>query len=149
MLLQSGKAAQVTGGRANFHEAYTQAAVKPPSERATGFVFTAIAAIVAYVWRGNAVVLYAASGAAVLLAALSLLAPKVLQPLNLAWFQFSLALHRVVNPIVMLIIFSVVFVPAGALMRLWRDPLRARRAGSGESYWIACDEQPSSMKNQF
>ena len=57
----------------------------------------------------------------------SAFAPALLRPLNLLWFRFSMLLHRVVNPIVMFTIFAVVFVPGGLLMRLWRDPLRARR----------------------
>jgi hypothetical protein len=135
--------------RVNFHETFAQGDVKPPSERQTGFVFVAVAALIAVVWRRDPLVLYMATGAGVLLAALSLLAPGILKPLNIAWFQFSLTLHRVMNPLVMLVIFAAVFVPAGALMRLWRDPLRFKRS-DGPSYWIEVgDGQPSSMRNQF
>ena len=59
---------------------------------------------------------------AAILAAVSLIAPVSLKPINILWFQFGLLLHRVVNPVVMFAMFALVFVPAGMIMRIWRDP---------------------------
>jgi hypothetical protein len=87
-----------------------------------------------------------------LFVAVSLAAPQLLKPLNILWFRLGLLLHRIVNPVVMLALFTVVFVPAGALLRLWHDPLRARRAGPTGTYWISRkrdSEAAGSMKNQF
>jgi hypothetical protein len=52
----------------------------------------------------------------------------------------------------MLVIFLVVFVPGGLLMRTWRDPLRSKRATGASTYWIereAGTPMPGSMTNQF
>jgi hypothetical protein len=136
----------------NFHESYGQANVKPPSERSTGLVFTVVALIVAAWSRTSPVVPWIALGAAGVLVALSLLAPKALKPLNLIWFQIGLLLHRVVNPMVMFAMFVLVFVPAGLIMRIWHDPLRSRRAVPGATYWIdrtASARNARSMTNQF
>ena len=136
----------------NFHESFAGGEVKPPSDRATGLVFAAVALIVAVLWRNSSAVLWPALGIALLLAAVSLLAPSVLKPLNRLWFRFGLLLHRVVNPIVMFAIFAIVFVPAGAIMRLWHDPLKARRARDVSTYWIERDKSvhpEGSMTNQF
>ena len=136
----------------NFHENFAQGTIKPPSERSSGLVFVAVAVLIAILRRHNPTVLISASCVAGVLAVVSVAAPKLLKPLNLLWFRIGLALHRVVNPIVMLTIFAVVFVPAGALMRLWRDPLRARRDPESASYWIERtndDAAPSSMRHQF
>jgi hypothetical protein len=79
-------------------------------------------------------------------------AAGLLKPLNLIWFRLGLLLHRVVNPVVMFTMFALVFVPAGFIMRIWRDPLRSRRTTENSSYWI---ERPTvgadagSMRNQF
>jgi len=138
--------------RKNFHESYSQGDVKPPSERSTGLVFTVVALVVAALWRNSPLVPWVALGVAVVLAALSLLAPKVLKPLNLIWFQIGLLLHRVVNPVVMFAMFAIVFVPAGLIMRIWHDPLRSRRAGPGSTYWVertASAQNAGSMTNQF
>ena len=135
----------------SFHESYSSGeAVKPPSDRSTGIVFTVVAVVVALWWRDTPVVWQVALGLAVVLATLSLAAPWVLRPLNLVWFRIGLILHRVVNPVVMLVMFVVVFLPGGLLMRIWADPLRSRRASPGASYWI--ERAPGgqgSMTNQF
>ena len=137
----------------NFHESYAGSEIKPPSERSTGLVFAAIAVIFAVSWRNSPIVPWVALGMAAMLAGVSLMAPVLLRPLNVLWFRFGLLLHRVVNPIVMFAVFAAVFVPAGAMVRLWRDPLRSRRRTTGAStYWIERRENGNaagSMTNQF
>jgi hypothetical protein len=115
-------------------------------------VFTAVALLIAYLRRDSPTVLVSAVCAAGVLALLSAFAPALLRPLNLLWFRFSMLLHKVVNPIVMFTIFAVVFVPGGILMRLFRDPLQARRDPKTATYWIERTEEdraPSSMRHQF
>ncbi len=136
----------------NFHESLAGGEVKPPSDRATGLVFAAVALIVAVLWRNSPTILWVALSVAAMLAIVSLFAPGLLKPLNRLWFRFGLLLHRVVNPIVMFAVFALVFVPAGAIMRLFHDPLRARRANDASSYWIDRSEDETtqaSMTNQF
>jgi hypothetical protein len=143
---------QTSRARQNFHESYAQGEVKPPSARSTGFVFVGVAIIVAALSRHNPLIAAIALGAAVILLALSLLAPHILQPLNLVWFQIGMLMHRVVNPIVMFLMFAVAMVPAGLLMRLGHDPLRSKREPDAPTYWIEPDPAEaklSSMKNQF
>lgn len=138
--------------RTNFHESFARGGeIKPPSDRSTGLTFAAVAVIVAVLWRHSSTVPWAALGVAAILAAVSLMAPCLLRPLNILWFRLGLVLHRIVNPIVMFAVFAVVFVPAGAIMRLWRDPLRLRRT-AGSTYWIERKEltdTEKSMTNQF
>ena len=138
--------------RTNFHESYAGSEIKPPSERSTGLLFAAVAVIVAVVWRNSATVPWVALGMAAILTTVSLSAPALLKPINILWFQFGLFLHRVVNPIVMFAVFAAVFVPAGAIMRLWRDPLRSRRRTGDSTYWIerkGSAGTEGSMTNQF
>jgi hypothetical protein len=133
----------------NFHEHYALGAAPMPSDRSTGLVFAAVAVIVAYLWRANTTVVVAALLAAGALLLLSLAAPSLLRPLNVLWFRIGLMLHRVVNPLVMLVMFAAIFLPAGLIMRIWHDPLRSRRAAPGASYWIDRSGMTSSMSNQF
>jgi hypothetical protein len=137
----------------NFHENYIRGEIRPPSERSTGLVFGGVAVIVAVLWRNSPTVPWLALAVAMGLTAVSLIAPVLLKPINILWFQFGLLLHRIVNPIVMFAMFAAVFVPAGAIMRLWRDPLRLRRRTTGAStYWIerrAGGDAEGSMTNQF
>jgi hypothetical protein len=143
---------QASRTRRNFHESYAPGEVKPPSPRSTGFVFVGVALIVAVLFRHSPLIVGIAVGAAAILLALSLTTPNTLQPLNIVWFQIGMLMHRVVNPVVMFLMFAVAMVPAGLLMRLGHDPLRSKRELDASTYWIEPDPAEaklSSMKNQF
>lgn len=138
--------------RSNFHEDFGREEIPPPPERSTGFVFAAVAVIVAAFTYDRPIVLTACLVIASALVLVSWLRPTLLRPLNLVWFRFSMLLHRVVNPIVMMLMYVVAIVPTGLLMQIWRDPLRSKRAGGGTSYWVEREPQntaSSSMENQF
>ena len=136
----------------NLHEQFERPEAPLPSDRSTGLVFAGVAFVVAYVWRTDAAVLTVALLAAFALVTVSLLSPSILRPLNIAWMRFALLLSRIMNPIVMLVLFAVAIIPAGLIMQFVRDPLR-RRKSAGNTYWLPADASArstqSSMKNQF
>lgn len=145
---------QKAPSKGNFHESYSPGAgdVKPPSPRSTGIVFAVVALLVALLLRRHETYALVAIGVAVLLLAISFTAPKLLQPLNVVWFKFGLLLHRIVNPVVMLLMFAVAFIPMGILVRLFADPLRLKRPAGVDTYWLepdAAEMKLRSMKNQF
>lgn len=116
-----------------------------------GTVFAVVSAIIAYVFRDNFTVLAIAGSACVVFAGLAFVAPALLRPLNLVWFRFSLLLHRIVNPIILGLMFVLAIVPFGIAMRIWRDPMRRQRT-KGETYWIPREPKSRdthSMTNQF
>ncbi len=133
------------------HDPLITSKIKPPSPRGTGIVFTVVALIVAVIFRRNAPVWISACAVAAVLAVLTAAKPSLLGPLNRAWFKLGLLLNRIVNPVVMLLMFLVAFVPMGLLMRIWRDPLLRRRQPEAKSYWVVREPaaQGHSMKNQF
>jgi hypothetical protein len=66
---------------------------------------------------------------------LSVCKPSLLHPMNRAWMIFGLTLGRIVNPIVMGLIFYVIFVPTALLLKIFgRDELRLK-VKSRETYW--------------
>ncbi|MGI9385452.1 MAG: hypothetical protein ACR2PO_20060 [Methyloligellaceae bacterium] len=138
--------------RRNFHEDFAREEVPPPSARSTGFVFAGVAAIVGAFFWDNLAVLGACLGVSAVLALVSWLRPGLLEPVNMLWFRFSMLLYRVVNPVVMLLMYVVAIVPTGLVMQMLRDPLHAKRARGGSSYWVERGAQAtpeSSMENQF
>ncbi len=124
------------------------------SNRALGLVFAAFFAIVGLypLFFGGAPRLWAlVAGAVFLLAALAM--PAVLAPLNRAWTKLGLVLHKVVNPIVLGIMFYLVVTPTGLLMRLFgKDSLKLKFDRNVDSYWIARTPpgpKSESLNDQF
>ena len=108
-------------------------------------------------WSSGAVALgwveYVLGGVGAVLFVLGLAAPAILAPLNRGWTRLGLLLFKVVNPIVLGLIFLLTIVPIGLLMRVFgKDPLRLRFDPEAESYWISRDPPgpaPDSMPQQF
>jgi hypothetical protein len=90
---------------------------------------------------------------AALFALAVVVAPSTLKPLNLAWFKFGLLLHRVINPVVMAVVYYVSVVPTGLIMRAMRkDMLRLKLEPDAETYWMPRQPPgpaPETMKDQF
>ena len=131
--------------------------VKGSSDRAFGLTVGGILAVIGLI-RGLfgtgldlwAIVLMGVGSA---LVALGLVAASTLAPLNRAWTKLGLVLFKVVNPVVLFLIFILTVVPTGLIMRwMGRDPLRLRRDPTAASYWI--ERQPpgpnaEGLRNQF
>lgn len=128
-------------------------ATSPGSDRTFGLVMAAALALVGAVnfhhsgrlWPWELVL-------AVLFLAAALLKASLLNRLNRLWMKFGLVLHRIVNPIVMGLLFYGTIWPTGIVMRMrGRDLLRLKREPSSDTYWIARapGPQPETMRDQF
>ncbi|MGA7711393.1 MAG: hypothetical protein WCA81_05790 [Rhizomicrobium sp.] len=138
---------------ANFHEHFEEA-VERPSDRSTGLVFAAASIFVAAIYYRHVTVVVVALALAVLFGGGSLLAPHLLRPLNIVWFNIGLQLSKIMGPVVMAVLFLLVIVPFGYIMQLRYDPLRARIRHNPKSYWIdrdgtSKDGAALSMRDQF
>jgi Saxitoxin biosynthesis operon protein SxtJ len=126
---------------------------EPGSDRTFGLVFAAALLLVGLLngWHHGRLWPAELAAAAVFLLT-ALLSPRVLRPLNRLWMYLGLVLHRVLNPIVMGLLFYGTILPTGLAMRLrGRDLLRLKRDPNLASYWIARDPGPApeTMKDQF
>src|SRR5439155_1791377 len=103
-------------------------------------------------WHGHAVWIVWCAAALVFLV-LAVVRPKILAPLNRLWLKLGLLLYRIVNPIVMALMFYLTILPIGLLTRLFReDPLRLKLDPQARSYWIERrppGPEPDTMRNQF
>lgn len=135
----------------NFHEHFEAEPPELPSPRSTGLVFAAVAFIVAAFWHASLDVALSALAISGTFAGLALLAPGLLGPLNIAWFQLALLLNRIVSPVVMGILFFSLIVPAGLIMQRRYDPLVRRKPAGNKTYWIErpLNTTPADMRNQF
>ena len=81
---------------------------------------------------------------------LGFLNSKLLTPLNKAWIKFGILLGNIISPLVLGIIFFLVVLPTGLLMRLFKKNFLGLKFDKKlKSYWINKEKQLSSMKNQF
>ena len=139
----------------SFHETLDQADdVKSGSDRAFGFVFAVVFAIIGLfpLWNSEPVRVWALIVAAVFFTC-AWVVPKILAPLNRLWFRFGLLLHKIVSPLIMALIFFGCVFPISLLMRLFRKrPLDLAFRPEATSYWIhrpSPSPEPGSMKRQF
>lgn len=124
------------------------------SNRVFGLTFAGVFLVLAiwpWVWHGQPLRLWALTASAAFLA-VTLLAEELLAPVNRLWFELGLALHAIISPIIMGLLFYGAVTPMGMLMRAFgKDLLRLSR-NDGQSYWI--ERNPpgpagGSMTNQF
>jgi hypothetical protein len=136
------------------HESFTRdEAAQPGSNRTFGLVMAGALALVSLLnsWHLGRVWPWTSAIAALFLVA-ALLRPSTLHPLNRLWVKLGLVLHRIVNPVVMGLLFYGTIFPTGLVMRMrGRDLLRLKRDSATESYWITRvpGPAPETMKDQF
>jgi uncharacterized membrane protein len=143
----------------NFHETYQETReLKTSSDRSFGLTVGGILALIALIrwwhhgWQVNWLTATMAI-VGVVLVLVGLTSASLLAPLNRLWTKLGLLLFRVVNPVVMFLIFIVAIVPIGLLMRLrGHDAMRLKPDPAAKSYWIERQPPgpaPDSMINQF
>jgi len=80
----------------------------------------------------------------------SFLAPQILKPMNKIWFRVGIMMGSVVSPIIMAVVFFIVILPIGLLMRiLQKDFLNRKIDKKANSYWINRKPGNESMRDQF
>jgi hypothetical protein len=128
--------------------------IEGSSDRSFGVVFAVVFLIVA-LWpllQGAGPRWWAVAVAAAF-ALVAGLKPVLLAGLNRWWIKLGVLLGKIVSPIALGILFYVVLVPIGLLMRAFgKDPLRLKREAASQTYWIARTPPgppPDSMTNQF
>lgn len=134
--------------------------VEVGSERSFGLVFAVVFAIIglwpltgAFGDEGAGPLRLWALGIAAVFVVLAFAAPKALKPLNLIWFKFGMLLHKIVNPLVMGLLFFVTVTPIALIMRIrGKDLLSMKFDPEADSYWIERDPPgpaPETMSKQF
>lgn len=128
--------------------------VEGSSDRSFGFVFAVVFVVIALwpLWHGGGLRWWSlcVAGAFVVIA---MAVPRILAVPNRLWLKLGLLLGKIVSPIALGVLFYLVFVPIGMLMRLFgKDPLKLRRDAAATTYWVDREPPgppPMSMTNQF
>ena len=81
---------------------------------------------------------------------LGLINSNSLTPLNKLWIKFGILLGNIISPLVLGLIFFLVVLPTGLLMRILKKNFLGLKFDKNlKSYWINKEKNLSSMKNQF
>jgi hypothetical protein len=125
----------------------------PGSDRSFGLVMAGAIAVLTVLnaWHSGWLWPWMLATATTFLVAASL-RPSSLHPLNRLWTKIGVLLHKIVNPLAMVLLFYGAILPTGFLMRLrGKDLLRLKRDPKTETYWIARVPGPAAetMRDQF
>lgn len=109
-----------------------------PSDKKFGRLFAVIFSIVAVYAKWRDAELWAALAIflAVLLAILSITASHLLAPLNKFWFRLGILQGKVMNPIVLGVIFYLLITPVSLVTRLFGRDVLSLRERVVSSYWV-------------
>ena len=128
--------------------------IKLPSNRRFGLFFTIVFFFIGiyFLTKNNSYFLMFSFIISISFLLVTILNADLLLPLNKIWMSFGLLLSNIVNPIVLGIIFFLLFMPAGLIMKFYgRDELKLKFSSS-YSYWKKYNNQNSkneTFQNQF
>ena len=132
-------------------ESIRYTSIEQSSPKSFGILFSIVFLIIALYPLTNSedIHLWAMIISAIFLS-LAFVAAQLLALPNKLWFKFGILLGSIIAPVVMALVYFIVVLPTGLIMRLLgKDILKQRLDKDAKSYWINRSEPVGSMKNQF
>ena len=135
----------------SFHTKFSE--IELPSNKKFGYFFTLIFLIITgYFFLNKSLNLaYVFATISITLFFITIVKADLLLYPNKLWIQFGLLLGMIISPIVLGVLFFVLFTPTAIIMKLYgRDELRIKFK-KNTSYWIVRENQinSDSFSNQF
>jgi hypothetical protein len=104
--------------------------------------------LIPWIW-GLAMPLWPVITAGVL-AAMALILPASLRPVYKVWMRFAEALGWINTRIILGVLFYLMFVPVGFVMRLFNDPMRRKFDETADSYRVPSNTvKPENRERPF
>ena len=79
---------------------------------------------------------------------ITIIRPNLFTFSNKLWIKFGILLGKIISPIVMGLVFFVVVMPIGILVKILKKDVMGLKIGA-TSYWINRKDKIQSMKKQF
>tara|TARA_B100001175_G_C19462454_1_gene617251 strand:+ start:666 stop:1067 length:402 start_codon:yes stop_codon:yes gene_type:complete len=128
--------------------------IELPSNRKFGFSFSLIflfISVISFLFD-NLILSIALFILSVIFVVISVFFSKILQPINYLWMLFGVSIGKVVSPVILGLIYFLIFTPISIITRIFgRDELSLRTKNT-ESLWKNREDReisPESFKNQF
>ena len=128
--------------------------IELPSNRKFGFSFSLIflfISVISFLFD-NLILSIALFILSVIFVVISVFFSKILQPINYLWMLFGVSIGKVVSPVILGLIYFLIFTPISIITRLFgRDELNLKTKNT-ESLWKNREDReisPESFKNQF
>lgn len=128
--------------------------IELPSNRKFGYFFTGVFAVAGlyFGFKDSTTLSYAFFGLSALFLIVTLIKADLLLPLNKLWMGLGFLLGMIISPIVLGVIFFVLFTPIALVTRVFgRDELRLKLK-ERQSHWkirTTDAAQEGGFKNQF
>lgn len=120
----------------------------PAALRKNGFVFACAFALLAFGARREPALAGALLVAAFATLAVALAKPALLERPTRAWLRLGEAMHKVVNPIVLGVLYVVLIIPAGVMRRIVAgDAMNRRKDPALRTYWIECERRTHTLED--
>ncbi len=145
------------GMTAKFHESLRRDEDQLPSERGfaltMGIAFYVLAGIATWHRQAFEIREIIAVALGTIFLVVGYTKPLWLRPLNKAWAKLGHVLFLIMNPIIMLLLYSAAIMPMGVLLRMFgKDPLHRKIDKNVKSYWVVREipgPPPETMTRQF
>ena len=128
--------------------------IKLPSNKKFGFLFTIIFFLIGsyFYIKEFSQFFFLSFATSFIFGIITILKPSILLPLNKLWMRFGLLIGTIVSPIVLGIIFFVIFTPVSIIMKIiGRDELLIKFKKK-ESYWKNTNRKENyqeTLRQQF
>ena len=73
----------------------------------------------------------------------------LLSPLNRIWMMFGILLGKIISPIILALIYFMLFTPIGFLRRSFGNDILKLKSNKLNTYWVNIDKVNSSNKSFF
>ena len=127
--------------------------IKLPSNQKFGVVFTVFFILLGsyFLYNDSLYLGIFLTCVSLIFAILTYFFQSFLSPLNFAWFKFGILLGKLVNPIVMGVLFYLLISPVAVISKLFgRDELKIKKTETN-TFWInkKIEKDLKSFKNQY
>lgn len=87
---------------------------------------------------------------ALILVLISKFKPEFINPIKFFWTKFSIYLAKILNPIILFLIFVTCFLPIGLFYKITKkDNIKTKIKKNAKTYWEKPEDQKINFEEQF